>query len=307
MREKKKEVTNMTNTLQLLKSEKFGEIQADIYTNSTEMFMTINQLAECLGYADKSGVEKIVQRNEYLKTPEFSSTAKLSVLEGSRTVSRETRLFNEQGIYEVAFLSKTEIARQFRSWVRGILTALRKGELQLSSSGVSLSPQIINEKLQQLIGINKQLIEDVADLYESLELVSNSFNIQNSDLHDDLQKAFMHLEEKIDSFKPNNQPVSIISSTSTHLVQSPADIIRSTIQPLIEKYKDNSVGGNGTYRKVYAAMSVSWQNRKTRYKNEHHLKNQPKKITLIEQDKKLMKLFVETVNVLLSEPFMQEV
>lgn len=76
----------MTN-LQLIKSERFGEIEADIYSNGNDMFMTIDQLAACLGYASKSGIENIIGRNEYLKAVEFSTTHRLGVVEGGRTVS----------------------------------------------------------------------------------------------------------------------------------------------------------------------------------------------------------------------------
>lgn len=44
--------------------------------------MSMEQLAVALEYADKKGIEKIVERNPYLKGKEFSTTAKLSVVEG---------------------------------------------------------------------------------------------------------------------------------------------------------------------------------------------------------------------------------
>lgn len=118
--------------LTLVKAEHFGEIEADIYSNGEEMFMTINQLAACLEYADKSGVEKIVQRNPYLKDSQFSGTDVLSVPNGAKSFSnQETRIFTEDGIYEVTMLSKQPKAREFRAWIRGILKALRKGEAKI--------------------------------------------------------------------------------------------------------------------------------------------------------------------------------
>ena len=80
----------------------------------------------------------------------------------------------------------------------------------------------------------------------------------------------------------------------------PADIIRTAILPLIEKRGDNSKGGTCTYRKVYANMGIGWANRLGRYRNEHKLKNQPKKLTLIEQDARLMRLFISTINSMLN-------
>lgn len=113
--------------LNLVKAEHFGEIEADIYSNGEEMFMTINQLAACLEYSGKSGIENIVMRNEYLKEKAFSTTHKLWV-DGKK---REARVFTEDGIYEVTMLSKQPKAREFRAWIRGILKALRKGEAKI--------------------------------------------------------------------------------------------------------------------------------------------------------------------------------
>lgn len=110
------------SNLQLVKSERFGEIEADIYSNGTDIFMTINQLAACMEYASKSGIENILSRNEYLKEPEFSSTHKLWV-DGKE---RETRIFNENGIYEVTMLSGQPKAKEFRAWLREVVKSIRQ-------------------------------------------------------------------------------------------------------------------------------------------------------------------------------------
>lgn len=41
------------NNLQLIRTSKFGDIECDIYSNEKEMFMTMNQLSDCLGYKEK--------------------------------------------------------------------------------------------------------------------------------------------------------------------------------------------------------------------------------------------------------------
>lgn len=116
--------------LQLIKSAKFGEVQADIYSRNDEPYMTIHQLAQCLGYKDRKGVEKIVERNPHLKDREFSTTDKMSAVDGK---TRNTRIFTEDGIYEVTMLAKTEKAKEFRAWVRKLLKSLRKGDAKLVS------------------------------------------------------------------------------------------------------------------------------------------------------------------------------
>ena len=64
--------------LQLVKSDKFGETECDIYSDSKEMYMTIDQIATCLEYSNgRKGIENVIARNEYLKNEEFSVTLKL--------------------------------------------------------------------------------------------------------------------------------------------------------------------------------------------------------------------------------------
>lgn len=120
----------MTN-LRLIKSESFGGVQADIYSNDKDMYMTALQLGECLDYANpRESINKIVSRNEYLRTEEFSSEVVLT----SEAGERQTRVFTEDGIYEVTMLSRTDKAKEFRSWIRRILKGLRKGEVKLVPS-----------------------------------------------------------------------------------------------------------------------------------------------------------------------------
>lgn len=139
------------NNLQLIKSSKFGEVECNIYSDEKEMFMTISQLANCLGYASKSGVEKIFQRNDYLREKEFSNVCNLAVggtdkLGAPQTI-QETRVFTEDGIYEVTMLAKTEKAKEFRAFIRKLLKSLRKGETKLIKTS--------NEQME-LLQIKKQ-------------------------------------------------------------------------------------------------------------------------------------------------------
>ena len=117
------------NDLVLFKSEVFQGIECDFWSNENrDVFMTSEQLGMVLGYSfPREGINKIVLRNEYLKNDEFSAEVRM----GSPSGMQITRVFNEDGIYEVAFLAKTEKAKEFRSWVRRILKGLRKGELEL--------------------------------------------------------------------------------------------------------------------------------------------------------------------------------
>lgn len=129
-------------TLTLANSEKFGNVQCDFWRNENgDVYMTIDQLARALGYAGRDGIEKMIERNPYLLEPEFSTTDKLSAVEGRREVRRERRIFTEDGIYEVTMLSRTPKSREFRVWVREVIKKIRK-------YGVYMTPQKIEEFLQ---------------------------------------------------------------------------------------------------------------------------------------------------------------
>lgn len=119
------------NKLELIKTDHFGDIETDIYSNGNDMFMTINQLAVCLGYADRSGVQKLVDRNPYLNEAEFSGWDNLSLPQGG---TQRTRIFTEDGIYEVTMLSGQPKAKDFRRWIRGILKGLRTGKVKLAQA-----------------------------------------------------------------------------------------------------------------------------------------------------------------------------
>lgn len=116
--------------LKLIKSSKFNGIECDIYSNEKEMVMTSTQLGECLGYSNpRIAISNIVERNKYLKEKEFSGVIILSTPSGKQ----ETRVFTEDGIYEVTMLAKTEKAKEFRRFVRKLLKSLRKGNAKIVS------------------------------------------------------------------------------------------------------------------------------------------------------------------------------
>lgn len=146
--------------LKLRTTEMFGEIQTDIYENEYhEMFMTARQLGECLGYKSKSGIDMLINRNTYLKDEEFSCTHHLLVPQGNGYSMQETRVFNEDGIYEVTFLANTDKAKEFRCWVRRLLKSLRKGDLQLTNGNAIFSPDLFEAAIAKHYGmLNHRLL-----------------------------------------------------------------------------------------------------------------------------------------------------
>lgn len=115
--------------LVLAKEELFHGIHCDLWMDKDRNpFMTIQQLANALGYKSKSGIENIISRNSYLREKEFSGTHKLGVLR-SAGGTQETIVFTKDGIMEIAFLSNKPKAREFRAWARKVLTAFMDGQI----------------------------------------------------------------------------------------------------------------------------------------------------------------------------------
>jgi prophage antirepressor-like protein len=79
--------------------------------------MASEQLGKALGYATpRVGISNLVTRNKSLGDVEFSGVLKLSTPSGAQ----ETRVFTEDGVYEVTMLARTEKAIEFRAWVRKV-------------------------------------------------------------------------------------------------------------------------------------------------------------------------------------------
>lgn len=135
----------MTNQLTKINSDNFYGSNADFYRNeNNDIYMTIEQVANCLGYKSRKGIEKVLERNPYLRESEFSVENKLSATDGKAYV---TRLICEDGIYEITMLSTKPKAKEFRAFVRKIIKGLRKQELSL-----------INNTTNQQLDVNNQYL-----------------------------------------------------------------------------------------------------------------------------------------------------
>ena len=158
--------------LELVKSAKFGEVQADIYKNGEEPCMTTEQLGECLGYSHpRENINKIVQRNPYLRSQEFSCEVKMT----SQSGAKNTRVFTEDGIYEITLLAKTEKAKEFRSWVRRVLKSLRKGDTKIVSM-TQYQKMMAETRLENAKIRKAQLLTRLAEQYDgTYKQVLNSY------------------------------------------------------------------------------------------------------------------------------------
>ena len=92
---------------------------------------------------------------------------------------------------------------------------------------------------------------------------------------------------------------SILIDLNEKSSENPVSLEQIT-RPLIEKYKDKSLYGCVTYRRVYKHMStyykVDWKNHLTRYMKSENANIRPTKKELIIAKPQLRKIFVKSVN-----------
>ena len=159
--------------MELVKQSEFAGNEVDLYKGvDGEVYMTIDQLAKALEYKDKSGVEKIIQRNEYLKDGEFSTTDRLSAVDGKM---RNVTLLTEDGIYEITMLSRQPKAQEFRFFIRELLKGLRKGELKVVQHSYQIEDPIERakqwikeEERRQQLQLENEKMKPLATYAESI-------------------------------------------------------------------------------------------------------------------------------------------
>ena len=114
--------------MNLAKQATYNGLQFDFFEEGrNEIFMTIEQLAIGFGYKSKKGIERMLDRNPYLKGKAYSFLTKVYHATGG---TQETRVFTRRGIYEIGSLSRTKEGREFRSWCYDYIAMLEKALLR---------------------------------------------------------------------------------------------------------------------------------------------------------------------------------
>lgn len=160
--------------MKLVRSEKFNNINCDFYKINDEIYMTARQLGEALGYLEPGkAINNIVHRYGYLKNPEFSGYIKLRTPRGLQN----TRIFNEDGIYEITFFSETTAAIEFRTWVRKILKEIRKQSIKKDDypkEQLCMVNSLI--EINDIVGL---LAKAQGKMEERMDSIDDRFNIIN--------------------------------------------------------------------------------------------------------------------------------
>ena len=137
--------------MEKLEIVQFEEQNIQLYSQNDELLMTMEELAEAVGFASNNKFKDFLTRNPELYNEEFSFLRKVKNLEGGIVKNREKRFFNEQGIYEAALLARTEKAKKFRKFARVLITKYHRREmLPVSSEALITKIKITDEKLDKI-------------------------------------------------------------------------------------------------------------------------------------------------------------
>jgi len=96
----------------------FQNTTFDIIERTGQVWLRAVELAQALGYADQSSVNRIYARNADEFTDGMTASVKLTDPKGEL---QESRIFSLRGCHLIAMFARTAIAKQFRKWVLDIL------------------------------------------------------------------------------------------------------------------------------------------------------------------------------------------
>lgn len=147
------------SNLSLIKSEKFGAIQCDIYGGGKEFYMTREQIGQALEYSDPNrSISKIHERKQS-RLDKYSSVVKLTTVDGKK---RDVTVYNRKGIMEICRHSSQPKADAFMDWVWDIMDGLMSGKTKLV--GMTEYQKLTMQTRQENIKVRKaRLLKSIAD------------------------------------------------------------------------------------------------------------------------------------------------
>lgn len=159
----------------------FENTELQVMTNNNnEIEMDMDELIKALGFENKKTIEKLVENNPELRNKEYSYLKKVLNNEGGILKKREKRVFNQDGIFEVAYLANTERAKQFRRFIKNfskeMITKLKTNQIALNQ-GVPALPTAIEPKLDKMMELVTQRDLEIKDIFEFFEKAKAYFEM----------------------------------------------------------------------------------------------------------------------------------
>lgn len=134
------------NQLSKVSSNIFNDVHVDFFENEKgDIIMTAEQIGSALGYSNpRQSIINLFNRNKS-RLDKYSDETKLISTDGKEYV---TRIFSEQGIYGLIFLSNKQKAVEFQEWVYGVISSIRKNGFYMQTTDVQV-PELL-QKVNEL-------------------------------------------------------------------------------------------------------------------------------------------------------------
>lgn len=153
------------SNLSLVKSENFGSIRCDLYTEGNDFWMTRRQIGEALEYENPNDAIKDIHRRHRDRLDKFSRGVQIALPSGG---TQNTTVYSSKGVYEICRWSQQSNADKFYDWVYDLLEGIRTGRISLFDV-----PQTLPDALRLAADLAEQ-IEKQAPLVAFAETCSAS-------------------------------------------------------------------------------------------------------------------------------------
>jgi len=159
----------------------FENTELQIMTNNNnEIEMDMTELSKALGFSDIRAFKTFLSNNSELQNTEYSSIKKVLSNEGGILKKREKRVFNQDGIFEAAYLANTQRAKEFRRFIKNfskeMITKLKTNQIALNQ-GVPALPATIEPKLDKMMELVTQRDLEIKDIFEFFEKAKAYFEM----------------------------------------------------------------------------------------------------------------------------------
>lgn len=158
---------------------KFGETELQLTINpNNEIEMDMVELSKALGFSDIRAFKTFLSNNSELQNIEYSSIKKVLSNEGGVLKKRDKRVFNQDGIFEAAYLANTQRAKEFRRFIKAfskeMITRLKTNQIALNQ-GVPALLATIEPKLDKMMELVIQRDLEIKDIFEFFEKAKEYF------------------------------------------------------------------------------------------------------------------------------------
>ncbi|MFR2774821.1 MAG: ORF6N domain-containing protein [Anaerostipes sp.] len=156
--------------------------------------------------------------------------------------------------------------------------------------------------------VDQMITPSFSNLSCRLDKLENELHITDGlDSYDEEGGAYIQEDENLKHVKvcgkTNNIFIDFMSGnynieeTDISDEEKDVELMRELVQQLSNNLGDCSPSKSATYRKIYSAMDVDWEQRRNKYKKVNPWtsnKTKPSKLVMVKKDERLRKLFIET-------------